>query len=359
MVTLKSGAPLSPQPAHISVGREIMAVTGQASKPAPTTSDPARMEHTITVTRAQGGSPASSHDRGDTIQPCFSVTAENVVDVARKLLSPPFTTLPEGVTIDETSFSFEKQSFLALQIATNIVAKPEATMDLLGSLQKSYGFRVFYNSETRKIELRSIAGFAAEGQVTRVYDDTNIVKGSLSIKEDPRESISAVYFYTRPFNFADTSKSNDKWVNTDVFINQAIQAPDQRGEERAMHIYSRWITPSAARSVAERYLRAGGENEVDIEFQTAHTHQVRLGQNSRSIPPPGGLVWRSAPRELPRHAHCQLGGEAAEDLRPKNAFTAPAHCPPVSSIFASESPRLAAPMFFSEMFVFFAPMEVN
>ena len=278
-LVLKASAPLAPKPDYVSVGGEIMGVSSQESTAAPTTDNPARMEHSITVLRAQGGSERRSHERGDTIQPCYSVAAKNVVDIVRELLAPPFASLPPGVEIDDVSFNFERRLFLSVFAATNIVAKPEAVTDLLEQLQQSYAFRIFYNSATRKIEMKSILGLSAEGALAVGYSDANILKDSVRVKEDPRSSISSVYFYTRPYNFADTSNSSDKWQNIDNFRNTEIESGNARAEERALHIFSRWISPSQARNVAERLLRAGGDNEVEIEFQAAHRRIVALGQN--------------------------------------------------------------------------------
>ena len=269
----------APLPEYVAVGGEIMRLVSQKSTPAPTGDNPNAVAHALTIERAQGGSEIRSHDSGDTIQKCYSKTNANVVDVVRELLSPPFASLPEGVAIDDATFNFEKSNFLATFGVTNIIAKPEPTADLLAQLQESCLFRIYYNSATRKIELKSIVGLSAEGEVSQAYDDNNIVGGSLTIKEQPRQSISAVYIYTRPYNFADTSRSKDKWAHLDVYKNLDIESDNARGEETAIHIFSRWISPDLADSVAARLLLAGGDNEVLVEFETPHRNQVRLGQN--------------------------------------------------------------------------------
>ena len=269
----------APPPEYVSVGGEIMRLVSQTSTPAPTGDNPNAVAHALTIQRAQGGSPIRSHDSGDTIQECYSKANANVVDVVRELLSPPFASLPVGVAIDDTTFNFEKSGFLATYGVTNIIAKPEATADLLAQLQESCLFRIYYNSATRKIEMKSIVGLSAEGEVSQAFGDNNIEGGSLTITEEPRQSISAVYIHTRPENYADTSRSKDKWTTVEVYKNADIESPNARGEETAHEIYSRWITPSLAVSVGERLLLAGGDNEVLVVFETAHRNQVRLGQN--------------------------------------------------------------------------------
>ena len=60
-----------PAPTYVAVDSEIMRLTAQASTAAPTTADPNKMAHTMTVVRAQEGSEAKSHEVEDTIQDCF------------------------------------------------------------------------------------------------------------------------------------------------------------------------------------------------------------------------------------------------------------------------------------------------
>ena len=168
--TLKASAVFpDPAPTYLAIDSEIMRLTAQATAAAPTTQDPNRMEHTMTVVRAQEGSEAKSHDVDDTIQDCFFVdggTTAGVVGVVRDLLENYYSDLG-AVGIDTDTFNFENDLFLNLFRVRNVITKPMGVDEILeeasGVVRLPHFLRFGNSEDSIELHCRAVGRGGASG----------------------------------------------------------------------------------------------------------------------------------------------------------------------------------------------------
>lgn len=256
---------------HISIGSEIMTLNNFVDDTVNTI---------LLVARAAGGSEAKSHDDGDTVELCHTIENVNIVDVVRTILSD-FCDIG-GAQIDHAGFDEERNNALAFYRCNAIIAKPTESEKMIEELQQSGLFNIWYDSNANLIRIRSVVNLSLIGEDTPSLSDDDIIGSTLEIGDEPRKSISRVFVYTNPVDFANVKKDNDKWRNLSVAVNSTVEATQARGEAVAAIVYSRFINATIANTMAARLLLTGdlssGKIKLDLPIR-AGAPEINVGDN--------------------------------------------------------------------------------
>jgi hypothetical protein len=216
---------------YIRIDDEILSYTGA------TKSDTL---YTLTgVQRAQLGTEAEEHDVNENAQrvvvynnyPCWQAAYDLLVN---------FANIPSKyINLDD--WNAEGNTWLNIFRVTGVIEEPKAVDELLGELCEQCLFYIWWDERIQKIKMRAVR---PEVDIVYPFDDvSNIIKDSLSIREDPNQRASRVVIY---FNRKNPTESDDKIAN---YANATLRVDGDSefayNESRTKRIYSRWLTSEA------------------------------------------------------------------------------------------------------------------
>lgn len=196
----------------------------------------------LTITRAQKGSTAAAHTAGDRAQLCLDYSAEDPADIIRDL---------------EVTYGGVDTSYIPLadwqtetanyngQVYTGFVTDPTPVKTLVGELIEQAGLAHWWDEVNQKLRLQVLRAISTSA---RVFDETQVIKGSLRITAQPDKRVSQVWTY-----FA--QKDPLKGLDLDNLAGRAVledtDAEADFGSPSIKVIQSRWI-PTGGRLIAER-----------------------------------------------------------------------------------------------------------
>ncbi|MDR1461446.1 MAG: hypothetical protein LBI78_07365 [Campylobacteraceae bacterium] len=201
------------------------------------------------VQRGQLGTEAAEHDVDENAQrvvayenyPCWKVAYDLLVN---------FASIPSEY-INMTDWDLEGNTWLNTFIVSGVIEEPKAVDELLGELCEQCLFYIWWDERAQKIKMRAV-----RPEIDTVYpmDDTsNIIKTSLSIREDPNQRASRVVIY---FNRKNPTESEDKIANyANATLRVDVDSEFAYNEARTKRIYSRWLTTEAqAHQLSVRFI---------------------------------------------------------------------------------------------------------
>ncbi len=227
----------------ISIGDEIISYTITAYS---------GTSGSMSLVRAQGGTTASNHDIGETLQGCFITEdsgvfgAENITDINRRLFND-FTEIGTGF-IDDADWDAEKAGNLSSFNFTNIIAKPTEIRKILKETIQNSGSWMYFDTITNKIVIGASARF--DLPVITFTEDLNILQNSMTVTPQYGLQVTRASIKYNKLNFIE---SNDNKNYRNVFIKKDdIQEGDAKSgkQSEAKEIVSNWFTGSTVDVVA-------------------------------------------------------------------------------------------------------------
>ena len=202
-----------------------------------------RAADTLTITRGQLGSTASTHKAQDRVQVVKRYAAADPADVLNDLLTN-FAGMPAAY-ITVADWQAETAAFLGTLYTANI-CEPTSVAALISELIEQAGLVLWWDDIGEKIRLQVLRGITTDAAT---FTPENFIAGTLGIKEQPETRLSQVQTY---FGQKDPTKplSNlDNYRSTSLVIDEEAEA--DYGSAAIKTIVSRWI-PEAGRTVADR-----------------------------------------------------------------------------------------------------------
>ena len=229
-----------PASGFVRIGSEVCAFT--------------RTGDDLTLNRGEGGTDASSHSVGDTVQLCAWFDGETVQDIVFDLITIGARISP--TYINKSDWDAEQAAYLP-RLYSALITAPTGVSKLIAELAEQVGFFMFWDEVAERIIFKSIRPNSGTDTIYDLTADSNILADSLDIKDLVNERLNEVWVY---YGIIDTTKnlteaSNYKVVQ--VSSNPADQSEIQSNDLRIKKIFSRWISEfngSAATELANRYI---------------------------------------------------------------------------------------------------------
>lgn len=219
-----------PSSGYVAIGgEEIMAFT--------------RSNDTLTLTRGQLGTTAAAHEAQDRVQLVLRYDGEDPADIIYDLFVNYAAIPAEYINLSE--WQTETGSFLQRLYGANI-PEPTDVSKLVSELIEQAALSMWWDDEAQLIRLRVLRAISTQAAI---YDDNNILEGTLSVTEQPNQRASQIWTYygvknpLRPLDEPDNFRSTLATVN--------LQAETDEGQAAIVKIFSRWI-PAFGRDTAGR-----------------------------------------------------------------------------------------------------------
>lgn len=243
---------------YIAIGTEIMAFT--------------RSGDDLTLTRAQLGTEASSHNDEDIVQEVKVYSGESAADIIYDLLVN-YAEVPSAY-IPLTQWETEVDTYIS-RLYTTYLAKPVAVKDLVNEVIEQAGLAFWWDDEDQLIRLRALRPIATDSVVVR---DSDMMEGTFTQSEQQDKRVSEVWTYYNQINPLETDKDAKN------FASAVLTTQENPYDQSAIKkIYSRWIAAfnrSAATRLNDMMLQRFLDPPRKFSFELWRTGstQLSLGQ---------------------------------------------------------------------------------
>lgn len=226
----------------LRIGREVMTYTSRANSTNGVTFSG--------VTRGTDGTDAAAHSEGDAVQLCVRFTNQQIDDALNTLLAT-YGGISAGF-LDTTQWATEVDTYGASVTVTRLVTEPTAVAELVAQLQEHCAFFAWWDERAAKVKIKLIRGTEADPDL--LTEEANIVDGSLSIMEMPKQRTSQVWIFYGQIDPTEKLDTDTNW-RLHIEADLASEGTNQYGEPSIRKIYAAWLDSQAlAQDTAARIL---------------------------------------------------------------------------------------------------------
>lgn len=226
-------------PGYILIGDEIIKYEGVST------------DTLTTLTHAQFGTEADTHDAEDSIQQCLFYDAVNCVDVIDHLLKT-YAGLPEAYipydaglvtpTTTNDEWDDELENWLSSNTLTRIITEPTGVNKLLGELTEQNMIFLWWNEIDQEVKLKAIAPVLKNASPLTITDAGHLIKDSLIIKDWPAGRISRVEIHYDRVNATGEDKI-ENYRYTALSVDTDTEN-DNAYKPRTLTIFANWLDAS-------------------------------------------------------------------------------------------------------------------
>ncbi len=193
-----------------------------------------RSGDSLTISRAQLGSVAQTHNTGDRVQLCLYYSGDDVADIIYGLMTNYVTGITPDM-IDLAEWQVETAQYLGV-IYNTIITEPTGVRKLLNELIDQAALAVFWDDEARKVRLKVLREIATD---VELFDEDRIVEGSLGVKELPQSRISQIWTF---YGQRDPTDQGDDRDNYRAALADAdLVRETEYGAPAITSVTARWI----------------------------------------------------------------------------------------------------------------------
>lgn len=206
----------------------------------PAAETPSSGGDTLTLTRAQFNTTALAVNSAERVQPVLRYASQDPADIIYDLLVYYAGIDPTYLPI--TSWQTETAAYLG-QLYTATIVEPTGVQKLASELVEQAALAVWWDDLSQLLRLQVLRSVPSDADV---FDNDQIMKGSLSLAEQPDKRVSEVWTY---FNMRNPCEGfrDDNFASIAVTLD--LQRTSDYGSSAIKKIQSRWI-PNGGRSIA-------------------------------------------------------------------------------------------------------------
>ena len=235
---------------------------------------------TFTITsRASDNTIAEAHGVDDAVQECLRFTAERVDSVLDTILTT-YGGVPAAY-LDTANWTIEADSHLAASDLTTIITDPTSVFDLVSDIQEQTMCFVWWDERDAKVKLRAIRGVDVEPDILTA--ENNILKGSFSIAELPRQRTSQVWIHYNRNNYVKSKNEPTAYASQLVIADLESETDELYGEPSIRKVFADWLhTDALALSTASKIITRYVDIPRTCTFEMdAKDRQYWTGDNVR------------------------------------------------------------------------------
>lgn len=209
------------------------------------------------VTRGTDGTTAAAHSADDAVQQCLRFSGAAPDSVMNTLLNT-YGGVPSA-WLDTANWATEVGNYIPAYRMNTLITEPTSVAQLVSEVQENCLLYVWWDERVALVRLKAVRGIdAAPPTITA---EANILAGSFSLTERPRERASQVWIYYGQANAAESATTAKNYKYSSIIANLESETDELYGEPSVRKIFARWLTSGAlADSTASKI----GTRYVDI-----------------------------------------------------------------------------------------------
>lgn len=197
----------------------------------------------MTIVRGTNGSTAATHTTGDLVQQCLSYVAQSPADIIYDLFVNYGNV--DASLIDLAAWESEVNTYLN-RLYGRLIAVPTGISTLVSELIQQAGLAVWWDSVNETIRLLVLRPIVTTAYL---YDQSNVMTGSVTVTEQPDKRITAVWTWYGVRNALNPLDQLNNYVSAAAL--EDLEAAELNGSSVIVKIFGTWI-PQFASTTADR-----------------------------------------------------------------------------------------------------------
>jgi hypothetical protein len=157
-----------------------------------------RVGDALTILRGQQGSTAIEHKADSIVQLCLVYSGASPADILYDLLAN-YTEAFDPAWINLPAWQDEVNTYVGHLFST-VIPTPTSVATLINEVIEQAGLAMWWDLEARECMLQSLRPIVPESYT---YEDSQITRGSLAIRENPDMRVSQAWTHYGPANYAE------------------------------------------------------------------------------------------------------------------------------------------------------------
>ena len=244
----------------LRIGDELMTYTGRATSTN-------GIEFTG-VRRATDNTVAEDHKAHAGVQQCIRYDNATISDTLIDLLQTRggLDAAYMGDFAAGEPSAEELVNYLSFARATRVLSEPYAIAELIGELSEQLQFYIWWEETEQLVKLKTIRGF--DSPPDTMNDEANVISGTFSMMDKPKERASQVWVYYGQRNYTDSDTSVNNYENQFVAADLESETDELYGSASIRKIFGSWITQSViAESTASKLINKYVDTPVEGKFR--------------------------------------------------------------------------------------------
>lgn len=202
---------------------------------------------TITgVTRGTDGTVADAHSVDTAVQLClrYGDDTGNGVTVTTALtgLLQNYAEIPTKY-LDVVGWGQEFTTYMSLYRVSAVISDPTPVAELVSEIQTNTMCYLWWDERTSLVKMRAVRGVADTPPT--ITEEANIISGTFSLTEKPRERASQVWVYYNQRNPVEAVDDESNYDNLFIAADLDSETDELYGEQSIRKIYGRWLNSDA------------------------------------------------------------------------------------------------------------------
>lgn len=227
-----------PAPGVVRIGDELIYYTARS-----TTANGVTLSG---AARAVYNTAAAAHSSADGVQWCLQYSSARVDVVISELLRV-YGGVPSGY-LDLAQWASEVNDYLSFYLLNRVVTEPTGVSELVGEIQEQALVNIWWDERLAKVKLKAIRGIDAAPPL--ITAESNIIAGSFSIEERPRERSSQVWIYYGRKDHIKATNDATAYLSPIIIANLASETAALYGEPSVRKIFASWLSSGALAGTA-------------------------------------------------------------------------------------------------------------
>lgn len=212
------------------------------------------------VVRGTDGTTAATHSANDAVQLCLRF-ADVTPDTAINTLLTTYGGIP-AAWLDTANWAVEVQQYIPAYRLNTLITKPTGVSQLVSEVQENCLVYVWWDERLALVRLKAVRG--VDIAPPTISAELNILSGSFSLSEKPRERASQVWIHYGQENAADSATEPKNFRYSTIVANLESETDELYGEASVRKVYARWLTSAAlasstASKISTRYVDVPSE----------------------------------------------------------------------------------------------------
>lgn len=244
----------------LRIGDELMTYTGRATSTN-------GIEFTG-VTRGTDNTSADDHEFDASVQQCIRYDDAELIDVIVDLLQTRGgldAAYMADFVAGQPSYE-EIENYLSFARVTRVLTEPYGVAELVSDLAEQVQFFIWWDETAQLVRLKAIRGF--DEQPDTLTDEANIISGTFSWMDKPKERASQVWVYygQRDFTESDTNVNNYEYQY--VIADLESETDDLYGSASIRKIFGTWVSQGIiAQTTATKLLNKYVDTPTEGKFR--------------------------------------------------------------------------------------------
>jgi hypothetical protein len=248
----------------LRIGDEVMTYTARATSTN-------GIEFTGVV-RGTDNTTADDHDVDASVQLCIRYDEASIIDVLIDLMQTRgglAASYMADFAVGEPSYD-EALNYLSFLRVTRLLTEPYGISELIADLAEQVQFFIWWEETEQLVKLRAIRGYDVEPDT--LTDEANIISGTFSIADKPKERASQVWIYyaQRDYTQGDTDVNNYEYQY--VVADLESETDELYGSASIRKIFAAWINQgivaqTTATKLSNKYVDTPTEGKLRVDIK--------------------------------------------------------------------------------------------